>query len=131
AEPPAAPRRGPSPRRMRARETNVVAPAAMDVRGDTMLVRRAMDMVMVSVRTRLRVGLREGDHAGEHEKGRDEFLLHHHSYGFLFLGTPARDESAPIGGPIGRENGLRCERPGRISRRAKARAKTKDSNLDE
>src|SRR5213078_2777832 len=54
------------------------APAAMDVRGHAM---RAVDrMVMFSVvRTRLRVGLREGDHAGEREKGRDEFLLHHHS----------------------------------------------------
>ena len=35
--------------------------------------------MMLVVRTRLRVGLRKGDQAGEYDKGRDEFFLHHHS----------------------------------------------------
>ena len=105
---------------------------AMEVHGEAMLVRRAVDgMVMVAVRTRLRVGLRKGDHAGEHEKGRDKFLLHHHSYGFVVFGNPSPGRSAPIDGSIGRENDLRWERRVRVARRAKARAKTKDSNLDE
>ena len=33
-----------------------------------------------AVRTRLRVGLRNGNHASEREKRSDEFLLHHHSW---------------------------------------------------
>src|SRR5437868_1677412 len=83
------------------------ARAAMEMSGDAMLVRGTLNRVVVSVRTRLRVGLRKGDHAGEHEKGRDEFLLHHHSYCFVVFGNPSPGRDAPIGGPIGRENDLR------------------------
>jgi hypothetical protein len=43
-------------------------------------VRRAVDrMVTGLMRTRLSLGLREGNQAGESEKNTDEFLLHHHS----------------------------------------------------
>ena len=48
---------------------------------DMMFMGGMMDRMpmMLVVRTRLRVGLRKGDQAGEYDKRRDEFLLHHHS----------------------------------------------------
>ena len=57
---------------------------------NAMLVRRAVDrMVTGLMRTRLSLGLREGNQAGESEKNTDEFLLHHHSCFVLLGGNPS------------------------------------------
>jgi hypothetical protein len=46
---------------------------------------RAMNNDMMFVGTRICVGWRERDHAGEQKTHRHEFLLHHHSFCW---GTP-------------------------------------------
>ena len=61
----------------------------------------------VLVWTRIGVGWREGDHAGEQETRRHKFLLHHHS--FCWEDPQARSHGRPIGAPIRRENGFRSD----------------------
>src|SRR5215213_854001 len=83
AEPPAAPRaRLSAPaRRCRARATTMPPRRTRHMMRDARLVRRAVDrmVVLAGVGTRFGIGLREGDHAGEHERRSNKFLLHHHS----------------------------------------------------
>src|SRR5947208_6489323 len=81
AKPPAAP--GPRPPARvgdtGARVAQMLATASHVMAHAVRMVRAVNGRVML-VWTRAGVCWREGDNAGEHEKGRDEFLLHHHSF---------------------------------------------------
>jgi hypothetical protein len=57
------------------------------MRGPVVLVAYVMDSGSV-MGPRMRIGRRESDHAGKQDKRRDEFLLHHHSTGYIWPKRP-------------------------------------------
>src|ERR1700742_3316927 len=94
AQPPAAPRARPPVcmRNASARVPHGVFAAPVRVMAHAMRMRRAMNRWVMFVWTRVRVGWREGDHAGEQKTRRHKFLLHHHS--FCWRTPQARTERA-------------------------------------